>query len=64
MPATLRVSTLIPSGLIVNSVTRSDDTIFVTARAGARVAMCPLCGSPSQRVHSHYETPFLLEAIR
>jgi len=32
MPATLRVSTLIPSGLIVNSVTRSDDTIFVTAR--------------------------------
>ena len=54
MPANLRVSSLIPIGLIVDGVTQADDTIFVTARAGAAVAMCPLCGSPSRRVHSRY----------
>lgn len=54
MPANLRVASLIPMGLIVDDVTRVGDAIFVTARAGTQVAMCPLCGSPSQRVHSRY----------
>lgn len=54
MPVNLRVSSLIPIGLIVDGVTQADNTIFVTARAGVQVAMCPLCGSPSQRVHSRY----------
>jgi hypothetical protein len=31
-----------------------DDAILVTARAGIQVATCPLCGSPSRRVHSRY----------
>ncbi len=51
MPTNLRVSSLI---LIVDDVTRVDDTIFVTARAGTQVAICPLCGSSSRRVHSRY----------
>ena len=51
MPAHFRVSSLVPGGLIVENVTQVDGTIVVTARAGIQVAMCPLCGSPSRRVH-------------
>ena len=54
MPTNLRVSSLIPIGLIVDDVTRVDNTIFVTARAETQMAMRPLCGSPSRRVHSRY----------
>lgn len=28
--------------------------VLVTARAGIQVATCPLCGSPSRRIHSRY----------
>jgi hypothetical protein len=55
MPTHFRVSSLVPSGLIVDSVAHIEDTIIVTARAGIEVAMCPLCRSPSRRVHSRYK---------
>jgi transposase len=54
MPTGFRISSLVPSGLTVESVRRTDETIVVTARAGARIAACPLCGAWSRRVHSHY----------
>jgi hypothetical protein len=54
MPNNFRVSSLIPTGLIVDSVMQDGDAIVVTAHAGAQMAMCPLCCSPSQRVHSRY----------
>jgi transposase len=54
MPTKFRVSSLIPTGLIVDSVVQDGDAIIVTAHAGAQMAMCPLCCSPSQRVHSRY----------
>jgi hypothetical protein len=54
MPTNFRVSSLIPTGLIVDSVMQDGDAIVVTAHAGAQMAMCPLCCSPSQRVHSRY----------
>jgi transposase len=54
MAAHFRVSSLVPGGLIVENVTQVDGTIVVTVRAGILVAMCPLCGSPSRRVHSRY----------
>ncbi len=54
MPTNFRVSSLIPTGLIVDSVTQDGDAIIVTAHARAQMAMCPLCCSPSQRVHSRY----------
>jgi hypothetical protein len=52
MPTNFRVSSLIPTGLIVDSVMQDGDAIVVTAHAGAQ--MGPLCCSPSQRVHSRY----------
>lgn len=54
MPINFRISALVPVGLIVESVAQLGDTILVTARAGIQVATCPLCGSPSRRVHSRY----------
>jgi transposase len=54
MPAHFRLSSLIPSGLVVESVMQADDMLVVTARAGIQVAMCPLCRSPSRGVHSRY----------
>src|SRR5665647_2509021 len=54
MPINFRISALVPGGLIVESVAHLDDTILVTARAGIQVATCPLCESPSRRIHSRY----------
>ena len=54
MPINFRISALVPVGLIVESVAQLDHSILVTARAGIQVASCPLCGSPSRRVHSRY----------
>ena len=54
MPSILRISALVPVGLIVESVTQLDDAILVIARAGIQVATCPLCGTPSRRIHSRY----------
>ena len=54
MPINFRISALVPVGLIVESVAHFEDAILVTARAGIQVATCPLCGSPSRRVHSRY----------
>src|ERR1019366_6664240 len=54
MPINFRISALVPVGLIVESIAQLDDTILVTARAGIQVATCPLCSSPSRRVHSRY----------
>jgi transposase len=48
------ISCLVPGGLIVESVTHLADVVLVTARAGIQVATCPLCRSPSRRVHSRY----------
>ena len=44
MPINLRISALVPVGLIVESVAQLEDSIVVTARAGIQVVPCPLCG--------------------
>ena len=54
MPADLRISSLIPASLIVDSVIQTDGTITVTAHAAAKMATCPLCRSPSPSIHSRY----------
>jgi transposase len=54
MPSNFRISSLVPCGLIVESVIHCEDTIKVTARSQASAAACPSCGKISQRVHSQY----------
>ena len=50
-----QLSSLIPSGLVVENVTGDGVTIVVTASGEAQAAACPLCGTVSGRVHSRYE---------
>ena len=54
MQAGCRIASLIPRGLIVESETRFGDEIRLLVRAEARVVACPLCASPSRRIHSRY----------
>jgi transposase len=49
-----RVSCLVPSGLVVESVSDSPDSIILTVRSEAGAANCPLCGAASRRIHSRY----------
>ena len=54
MATHLRLSSLAPSGLIVESIAENEDAVVVSARARARVRACPLCGTQSSRVNSRY----------
>jgi transposase len=49
-----RISSLVPSGLLFQSVSDSTDSIILLVRSGAARAKCPLCGAGSRRVHSRY----------
>ena len=49
-----RISSLVPSGLLFQSITDSTDSIILLVRSGAAKARCPLCGVGSRRVHSRY----------
>ena len=50
----LRISSLVPSGLAVENVSDSSDSVIFTIRSAALTARCPLCGSVSRRIHSRY----------
>src|SRR5579863_3246322 len=50
----LRILSLVPSGLIVQSVNDSPNLVILTVRSAAVAATCPLCGSASRRIHSRY----------
>jgi transposase len=50
----LRISSLVPSGLVVESVSDSPDSIILAVRSPASAAKCPSCGSISGRIHSRY----------
>ena len=50
----LRILSLVPSGLIVEGVSDLPDLVIFTVRSAAVAATCPLCGSPSRRIHSRY----------
>ena len=43
MRADFRISSLVPSGLVIESVSNAAETIIVTVRRGTGVAVCPLC---------------------
>lgn len=48
------LSSLIPAGLIVESTAEDEDVIVISARAGVKERVYPLCGKASSRVHSQY----------
>lgn len=54
MARSIRLSSLIPAGLIVESMAEEEGVIVVSARAGADERACPLCGRLSNRIHSRY----------
>jgi transposase len=54
MASNLRLSSLIPAGLIVDDITESETALVVSARAKASGHACPRCGTLSSRVHSRY----------
>src|ERR1700761_6370852 len=54
MAHSLRLSALIPAGLIVDEIGESETVIVVCARSKASERACPRCGMLSSRVHSRY----------
>jgi hypothetical protein len=50
----IQISSLVPSGLVVESVRDSPDAIILTVRSEVSVAKYPLCGTASRRIHSRY----------
>jgi len=54
MRSDFRITSLFPTGVAVQSLSRDGQTIVINAQAEAREATRPLCGSPSRRVHSRY----------
>lgn len=54
MASNLRLSSLIPVGLIVERAAEEEGVIVVSARAAAHERACPLCGRSLSRVHSRY----------
>ena len=54
MASNLRLSSLIPAGLIVESVTAEEGALVVSARSTIGRRACPLCSRLSGRIHSRY----------
>ncbi|MGH7603951.1 MAG: ISL3 family transposase [Gemmatimonadaceae bacterium] len=50
----IRISSLVPRGLVGETVSDSVDSIILVVRSEAVVAECPLCGTTSRRIHSRY----------
>jgi hypothetical protein len=46
----LRLSSLIPAGLVVESAAEEDGMVVVSARSAAERRQCPLCGRFSGRI--------------
>ncbi|MGY3076232.1 transposase [Bradyrhizobium sp. LM6.10] len=49
-----RISSLVPSGLVFDGVSDSEDTVILAVRSEAAEAQCPLCATASRRIHSRY----------
>jgi transposase len=50
----IRISSLVPNGLVVETVSDSCDSIILVVRSENGMGECPLCGAASRRIHSRY----------
>ena len=46
---------MLPAGLLVQQVLLEPDRIIILSRSTAATSACPLCGTNSVQVHSHYQ---------
>lgn len=53
--ATLRPSTLVPRGFVVDDTAVDDEVMLITVRPTSTAGLCPGCGTRSQRIHSRYQ---------
>jgi len=49
-----QISSLVPSGLVFDSVSDSMDSLILAVRSEAAEPRCPLCATASSRIHSRY----------
>ena len=54
MARSLRPSTIVPMGLVVQDVRTEGGATVITAQSAAAEAACPACSAPARRVHSRY----------
>jgi hypothetical protein len=54
MRPNFRISSLVPIGFAIESVSSGAETIIVRSSVEGGVAACPLCGCSSRSVHSRY----------
>jgi transposase len=54
MQHTLRSSSLVPPGFLVEDVVCDADRMIITVRHSKGFGVCPACGTVSRRVHSRY----------
>jgi transposase len=54
MKTGIRGSSFVPSGLVVETVSDSCDSIILVVRSENGTVECPLCGTTSRRIHSRY----------
>src|SRR5215204_5092823 len=46
----IRISSLVPTGLVIETVSDSCDSIILVVRSENGMAECPLCGATSRRI--------------
>lgn len=54
MQPSLRPSTLVPLGFVVDDVSSDSAGTLITVRAVGKASSCPGCGRTSERIHSRY----------
>ncbi len=55
MGHSLRSSTLVPRGFIVDNTAIDDDVMLIAVRPTSKASFCPICGTGSERIHSRYQ---------
>lgn len=55
MGHSLRSSTLVPRGFIVDNTAIDDDVMLIAVRPTSKAGFCPICGTRSEQIHGRYQ---------